>query len=155
MLAQSTPSFLSQSVSTPAFSKKRPIELVTIVLRAAVQGLLKCCCLSWTELANNGGNFDVRCFFLWAERRGSNLFFPLDRRLAKRQMWNIITGRDCCPFYSFQTRRGSELVRAKRLWWGLCRLSEGWSADIFQCQNSGKLHYKPGFYFEKYGIIPF
>ncbi|KAF8801418.1 hypothetical protein BYT27DRAFT_7198198 [Phlegmacium glaucopus] len=54
--AQSTPFFLSQSVSTPAFSNERPIELITIVLRAAVQGLLKCCSLSWIELAKGGAH---------------------------------------------------------------------------------------------------
>ncbi|KAJ3500829.1 hypothetical protein NLJ89_g9616 [Agrocybe chaxingu] len=37
----------------PAFSSDptRPIELVTLVLQAAVQGLLKCCDLTWRELA--------------------------------------------------------------------------------------------------------
>ncbi|KAF8872660.1 Mak10 subunit, NatC N-terminal acetyltransferase-domain-containing protein [Gymnopilus junonius] len=36
----------------------RPIELITIVLRAAVQGLLKCCDLAWRELSK-GGAFDT------------------------------------------------------------------------------------------------
>ncbi|KAH9483568.1 N-alpha-acetyltransferase 35, NatC auxiliary subunit [Psilocybe cubensis] len=37
----------------------RPIELITIVLRSAVQGLLKCCDLTWRELAR-GGMYDVQ-----------------------------------------------------------------------------------------------
>jgi hypothetical protein len=37
----------------------RPLELVTLVLRAAVFGLLKCCDLSWRELMR-GGMHDVR-----------------------------------------------------------------------------------------------
>ncbi|PFH53575.1 hypothetical protein AMATHDRAFT_73372 [Amanita thiersii Skay4041] len=32
----------------------RPIELVTLVLRSAVQGLLKCCDLTWRELSSGG-----------------------------------------------------------------------------------------------------
>ncbi|KJA19072.1 hypothetical protein HYPSUDRAFT_144144 [Hypholoma sublateritium FD-334 SS-4] len=36
----------------------RPLELVTIVLRAAVQGLLKCCDMAWRELAR-GGAYDT------------------------------------------------------------------------------------------------
>ena len=31
---------------------RRPLELVTVVLRAAVAGLLKCCDFSWRELSN-------------------------------------------------------------------------------------------------------
>ncbi|KAF9480902.1 hypothetical protein BDN70DRAFT_877091 [Pholiota conissans] len=36
----------------------RPIELVTVVLRAAVQGLLKCCDMAWRELAK-GAAYDA------------------------------------------------------------------------------------------------
>jgi len=39
----------------------RPLELLTIVLRAAVQGLLKCCDCTWRELAK-GGAYDVGFF---------------------------------------------------------------------------------------------
>lgn len=46
-------SYISQDDPT------RPIGLITIVLRAAVQGLLKCCDLTWRELSK-GGAFDVR-----------------------------------------------------------------------------------------------
>lgn len=106
-------------MSTPAFSNERPIEFVTIVLRAAVQGLLKCCCLTWIELAK-GGVYDVRFIlsFFWT-KGGSISSFPLDRRLAERQMWNIVTRRDSCTFHSFQTRWSVELVRAKRQWWNV------------------------------------
>ena len=65
------------------------------------------------------------------EMRGNNLFPPLDRRLAKRQMWNISTGRDPCIFHYFQTRRGGDLVRAKWLGWNLFRLSEEEKLIIF------------------------
>lgn len=44
----------------------RPLELVTIVLRAYVYGLLKSCDLSWREL-NKGNVYDVRlmtCFHI-------------------------------------------------------------------------------------------
>lgn len=37
----------------------RPIQLITTVLRPAVQGLLKCCDLAWRELST-GGMLDVR-----------------------------------------------------------------------------------------------
>lgn len=40
----------------------RPIELVTTVLSPAIQGLLKCCDLSWRELST-GGMLDVRNTF--------------------------------------------------------------------------------------------
>ena len=40
--------------------KVRPIELVTVVLRAAIFGLLKCCDFTWREL-NKGNMYDVRC----------------------------------------------------------------------------------------------
>lgn len=36
-----------------------PIELVTIILRASILGLLKCCDLSWREF-NKGNVYDVR-----------------------------------------------------------------------------------------------
>ena len=41
----------------------RPIHLVTTVLRSAVQGMLKCCDLTWRELAR-GSTYDVRPPFL-------------------------------------------------------------------------------------------
>ena len=40
--------------------KMRPIELATIVLRASIFGLLKCCDFSWREL-NRGNVYDIRC----------------------------------------------------------------------------------------------
>lgn len=46
--------FTSSSTNDPA----RPIELVTVVLRAGIQGLLKCCDAAWRELAK-GGMYDV------------------------------------------------------------------------------------------------
>ncbi|PPQ78350.1 hypothetical protein CVT25_011633 [Psilocybe cyanescens] len=44
--------------STSETDPSRPIELVTVVLRSAVQGLLKCCDLTWRELAR-GGMYDT------------------------------------------------------------------------------------------------
>jgi len=38
---------------------ERPHELVTVVLRAAVAGLLKCCDMSW-RIMNSGGIQEVR-----------------------------------------------------------------------------------------------
>ena len=123
LLAQSTPYFIPPSASTSTSPNERPIEFVTIVLRAAVQGLLKCCCLSWIELSK-GGVYDVRFRCFLGLNWGSNPFFPLDRRLAKRQVWHILIGRDPCIFHYFQTRWGSELVRAKWFGWNLFSLSE-------------------------------
>ena len=37
----------------------QPIELVTVILRASILGLLKCCDLSWREF-NKGNVYDVR-----------------------------------------------------------------------------------------------
>lgn len=51
----------------------RPLELVTVVLRAAVAGLLKCCDLSWRELSA-GGLHDVSLLLiLW--RHSKNPIF--------------------------------------------------------------------------------
>ena len=36
------------------YDRHRPLELITIVLRTAVQALLKCVDLSWRELARGG-----------------------------------------------------------------------------------------------------
>ncbi|KAG1749555.1 Mak10 subunit, NatC N-terminal acetyltransferase-domain-containing protein [Suillus lakei] len=44
--------------SSPRSDSLRPPELVTVVLRAAVLGLLKCCDLSWREL-NKGNVYDA------------------------------------------------------------------------------------------------
>ncbi|KAF8172074.1 Mak10 subunit, NatC N-terminal acetyltransferase-domain-containing protein [Pholiota molesta] len=46
------------SLSTSQGDPDRPIELVTVVLRASVQGLLKCCDMAWRELAR-GGAYDT------------------------------------------------------------------------------------------------
>lgn len=43
----------------PRSDSLRPPELITVVLRAALLGLLKCCDLSWREL-NKGNVYDVR-----------------------------------------------------------------------------------------------
>lgn len=43
----------------------RPRELITVVLRSAIIGLLKCCDLSWRELSK-GGVQDVRPILLVA-----------------------------------------------------------------------------------------
>ena len=42
------------------YDHRRPLALITIVLRTAVQALLKCVDLSWRELAK-GGMHDVCC----------------------------------------------------------------------------------------------
>ena len=49
--------YINQDAST------RPIELITLVMRAAVAGILKCCDLTWRELSK-GGVFDVRLGYL-------------------------------------------------------------------------------------------
>ena len=38
----------------------RPLELLTVVLRASVFGLLKCCDLAWRELSQRRV-YDVKC----------------------------------------------------------------------------------------------
>jgi hypothetical protein len=48
---------------------ERPIELLTIVLRAAVFGLLKCCDAAWRELSKNRV-FDVCSPFACGWLRG-------------------------------------------------------------------------------------
>jgi N-alpha-acetyltransferase 35, NatC auxiliary subunit len=50
-IADMNPEFISQfwTVKDPA----RPMELVSVVLRAAVLGLLKSCALAWMELAKS------------------------------------------------------------------------------------------------------
>jgi len=40
------------------YDHRRPLALITVVLRTAVQALLKCVDLSWRELAK-GGMYDV------------------------------------------------------------------------------------------------
>ena len=45
--------------SLPCPDSLRPPELISVVLRAAVIGLLKCCDLTWREL-NKGNMYDVR-----------------------------------------------------------------------------------------------
>ena len=67
--------FASASKSDPS----RPLELLTIVLRAAVQGLLKCCDCAWRELAK-GGAYDVG-FFVTSYNVLTN--YLADGRLAK------------------------------------------------------------------------
>lgn len=42
-----------------AVDPERPPELITVVLRSFVQGLLKCCDLTWRQLSK-GGVYDVR-----------------------------------------------------------------------------------------------
>ncbi|KAF8638818.1 hypothetical protein AX17_001876 [Amanita inopinata Kibby_2008] len=45
---------LHQIASSKLQDPSRPLELITVVLRSAVQGLLKCCDLSWRELSAGG-----------------------------------------------------------------------------------------------------
>lgn len=47
----------------PFAEPDRPIELLTVVLRASLLGLLKCCDLSWREL-NKERVYDVTPFVL-------------------------------------------------------------------------------------------
>ena len=53
------PDFVPEDYQASCKDPARPLELVTLVLRAAVFGLLKCCDLSWRELMQ-GGMHDVR-----------------------------------------------------------------------------------------------
>ena len=45
----------------PTKDQARPMELITVVLRAAVLGLLKSCALAWVELAKSRV-YDVSVF---------------------------------------------------------------------------------------------
>jgi hypothetical protein len=64
----------------------RPLELITVVLRSAVLGMLKCCDLAWRELFKGGLQdvrmvyFDKRCGFLIATLN------YLGRGLARRKV---------------------------------------------------------------------
>ena len=73
---------ISLSMSTPTFPNDRPIEFITIVLRAAVQGLLKCCSLSWMELSK-GGAYDVRFYGFFGAEMGGNSSFPARQKIGK------------------------------------------------------------------------
>jgi hypothetical protein len=53
------PECVMKWLSVFKYDRLRPLPLVTIVLRSAVQALLKCVELSWRELAG-GGMYDVR-----------------------------------------------------------------------------------------------
>ena len=66
--------------STSGHDPLRPRELVTLVLRSAVQGLLKSCDLSWRELSK-GGMQDVSFFFESVQEASDQ--FLADRRLAE------------------------------------------------------------------------
>jgi len=48
------PDFVPEDYQASCKDPARPLELVTLVLRAAVFGLLKCCDLSWRELMRGG-----------------------------------------------------------------------------------------------------
>jgi hypothetical protein len=61
--------------SPPRTDTLRPPELITVVLRAAIVGLLKCCDLTWREL-NKGNVYDVRS----KHRLSSKLYLSATRR---------------------------------------------------------------------------
>ena len=63
----------------------RPLSLVTIVLRAYVMGLLKCCGIAWTQLSTSLQE-DVRMMHIYVL---CDLIFSPDGGLAKRQMRSI------------------------------------------------------------------
>lgn len=52
-LAEIDPDIIPYEVHLQA-DPQRPTELITLVLRFAMQGLLKCCDLAWRELSKNG-----------------------------------------------------------------------------------------------------
>lgn len=76
--------FLDPEVASSSFTgthdPSRPLELLTLVLRGAILGMLKCCDLAWRELAK-GGAYDVRPLRLLH----GILLSCVDRGLAKRQ----------------------------------------------------------------------
>lgn len=63
----------------------RPLPLITIVLRSAVQAVLKCVELSWRELAR-GGMYDVRLTSFRTGKRQLTTYRLLGGGLAKRQI---------------------------------------------------------------------
>lgn len=70
----------------------RPLGLLTIVLRAAVMGMLKCCDLAWREMSQNNVQ-DVLCLLLfrcWCARWWVRFS---DRGLAKWEVWSLTIGR--------------------------------------------------------------
>jgi len=56
-----SPEIVMKWHSSFEYDHRRPLVLITVVLRTAVQALLKCIDLSWRQLAN-GGMYDVRQF---------------------------------------------------------------------------------------------
>ena len=95
-----------------ACDRARPLELVSVVLRAATSGLLKCCDLAWREMAM-GRVHDVciPCFVccpvltdLGASRT--------DRRLAVREMRRVALGGSSSENSAVKARRRRQLVIA-------------------------------------------
>lgn len=60
-LGDLNPDFIPSDL-IPKDDPSRPLELLTVVLRSAVFGQLKCCDLAWRELSK-GGMQDVRVHF--------------------------------------------------------------------------------------------
>ncbi|KAL0563501.1 N-alpha-acetyltransferase, non-catalitic subunit [Marasmius crinis-equi] len=76
---------------------QRPMELITVVLRAFVSGLLKCCDLSWRELARGSLHDASRDFpFISSFAHLSRSVF-IGRGLAQRKVRSVIIGAMACP----------------------------------------------------------
>ncbi|EIM82360.1 Mak10-domain-containing protein [Stereum hirsutum FP-91666 SS1] len=75
----------------------RPMELVTLVLRSAVAGFMKCCDMVWREL-NKGKVFDTEDW--QSEKGGGSLMEGLPVRRALAQL------DDACTWISDQTSHG-------------------------------------------------
>ncbi|OAX36010.1 Mak10-domain-containing protein [Rhizopogon vinicolor AM-OR11-026] len=69
--------------SPPHADKQRPPELITVVLRAAVMGLLKCCDLTWREL-NKGNVYDAE------DWQGEKCDVPLSEALPVKYVCGIL-----------------------------------------------------------------
>lgn len=71
----------------------RPLELVTVVLRAAVSGLLKTCDLSWREL-NKSRVYDVSVFVNLALRALNTCHFEAEDWQSEKCEISLLEGVD-------------------------------------------------------------
>jgi hypothetical protein len=99
-LSDMDPEFVSRIWSFNKEDSSRPLELVTIVLRSAVFGLLKSCALAWIELAK-GRVYDVSTSYTYL----SQLTITVARRLAFRKIRDFSLRRDTHRYSHLQTRR--------------------------------------------------
>ena len=66
----------------------RPLQLITLVLRASVYGLLKSCDLAWREMTK-GHVLEVRWLSQW-----NALSVPVDGRFQRRQVRTLLVRDD-------------------------------------------------------------